>query len=100
MRGTKCQGGYLLFCPKFIKHVLNLQLPVLLQRVKRVLWHLFLHLPLQGCELSEDGAEIRSAVRVLVPALCLTHTNKRYYRGVEYIYIGDSESRNLTRRSR
>ncbi len=65
---------YLLFSPEFIEHVLDLQFPVLLQGVEGLLRHLFLHLLLQGRQLGQDGAEIRSAVGVLVPALCHTYS--------------------------
>lgn len=71
----KGAASHLLFSPEFIEHVLDLQFPVLLQGVEGVLRHLLLHLSLQGHQLSQDGAEIRSAVGVLVPALC--HTDSR-----------------------
>lgn len=66
----KGTASHLLFSPELIENVLYLQFPVVLQGVEGVLRHLFLHLPLQGNQLSQDGAEIRSAVGVLVPALC------------------------------
>lgn len=46
--------SYFLFSPEFIKHVLDLHFPVLLQGVEGVLWHLFLHLLLQGRQLGQD----------------------------------------------
>lgn len=68
-------ASYLLFSPELVEHVLDLQLPVILQRVEGLLRHLLPHLLLQGRELGQDGAEVGSAVGVLVPALCLTHTH-------------------------
>lgn len=80
-------ASHLLFSPEFIEHVLDLQFPVLLQAVEGVLRHLFLHLLLQGRQLGQDGAEIGSAVGVLVPALC--HTHSRHGSTYHY-YAGDS----------
>lgn len=76
MKKKLCSAFHLLFSPEFIEHVLDLQLPVILQRVERVLWHLFLHLLLQDGQLGQDGAEIGSTVGVLVPALC--HIQSKY----------------------
>lgn len=73
---TALTASYFLFRAEFVKHVLNLQFPVLLQGVEGVLWHLLLHLLLQGHQLGQDGAKIWSAVGVLVPALC--HIDGRY----------------------
>lgn len=66
----KSDFSYFFFGPEFIKHVLDLQLPVLLQGVERVLRHLLLHLLLQCRQLGQDGAEVGSVVGILVPALC------------------------------
>lgn len=77
MDKKKGSASHLLFSPEFIEHILDLQFPVVLQGVKGVLRHLFLHLPLQGRQLSQDGAEIRPVVGVLVPALCQTGSRQR-----------------------
>lgn len=67
---------YLLFSAQLIEHVLDLQLPVLLQGVEGLLRHLLLHLLLQGRQLGQDGAEIGSVVGVLVPAPYPTHSTQ------------------------
>lgn len=70
-------ASHLFFSPEFIEHILDLQFPVVLQGVKGVLRHLFLHLLLQGRQLRQNGAEIGSAVGILVPALCQTGGRQR-----------------------
>ena len=64
------RSTHLLLGAQLVKHVLDLQFPVLLQRVEGVLRHLLPYLQLQGCQLIQDGGEAGPPVRVLVPALC------------------------------
>lgn len=61
---------YLLLHPQLIKHFLDLQFPVILQRVEGLSWHLEKARLLDGGQLVQDRCEVRPGVRVRAPAVC------------------------------
>ena len=60
---------HLLLGPQLVEHLLDLQLPVVLQRVERRRQHLEEPRLLDGGELVQDGAEGGPGMRVRAPAL-------------------------------
>lgn len=61
---------YLLLGPQLIKHLLDLQLPVILQGVEGLHWHLKEARLFDGRQLVQNSCELRSGVRVRAPAFC------------------------------
>lgn len=55
---------YLFLGPQLIKHFLDLQLPVVLQGVEGLRWHLEEARLLDGRQMVQDGRELRPGVRV------------------------------------
>lgn len=62
-------SAYLLFGPELIKHLLDLNTPVVLHAVEGVLGHGGHHRLLDGRQLLQDAGEGGTHVGVLVPAL-------------------------------
>lgn len=61
---------YLLLGPQLIKHLLDLQLPVILQGVEGLHWHLKEARLFDGRQLVQNSCELWSGVRVRAPAFC------------------------------
>lgn len=55
---------YLLLGPQLIKHFLDLQFPVILQRVEGLCWHLKKARLLDGRQMVQNSCELRPGVRV------------------------------------
>lgn len=61
---------YLFLGPKLVKHFLDLQSPVILQRVEWFCWHFKEAGLFNRCELVQNSWELWSRVRVWAPTAC------------------------------
>lgn len=64
-----CRDADLFFGSELVKHLLNLQLPVILQGLEGFCWHFKESRLLNSCQLVQNTGERGSCMRVHIPAV-------------------------------